>query len=209
MTALSAPPALAALIRVSRSDMTTDPQRLQIERWAAAQDLGAVEWYAEDGVSGASKSRPIRAALLDACREGRHSTLVVAALDRIGRNAAEVVTILADLRAAGVRVVSLREGIDFQTTVGQMVASVLAFVAQIERESLIARTKAGLDVARRNGVKLGRPRILLSPETLAEARARIKDGELAEDVAPTLTGTLNGEPCAVSVSALRRRLRGV
>lgn len=205
----------AALIRVSTDkEQTTDPQRLQIETWATSQSLGVVTWYEENGVSGASKRRPVRDALVAACREGKHDTLVVAALDRLGRNAAEVVQIIAEFQRLGVRVVSLRESLDLGTTIGQMVASVLAFVAQIELENIRARTRAGLANARAKGVQLGRRKGWIVDD-IESIRARIANGESPESIAPTLVGrklvkgadgTFEERPWKVSASALRARL---
>lgn len=147
---------VAALLRVSTPNgQTVDPQRLQVEAWAAVNAPEGVTYYVEDGVSGASKARPVRDKMLAAVRAGKHHTIVCAALDRIGRRAAEVVLILDEMRTRGVRVVSLREGLDMLTTTGQMVASVLAFVAQLERDMISERTKAGLASRKAAGVRLG------------------------------------------------------
>ncbi len=177
----------AALVRCSRDTQTVDPQRLQIERWAAGAGLDGVVWYEEPSTSGAAKKRPQRDAMLQACRRGECKTLVVAALDRIGRNAAELVMILDELRTLGVRVVSLREGLDFSTTVGQMVGSVLAFVAQIERESLVSRTKAGLAVAKAEGRPAGNPAARWDAADDAALIDAIRAGESPESVAKQAT----------------------
>lgn len=206
---------VAALLRFSTDLQSADPQRLAIERWAAQEGLSAVSWYEEAGMSGIAKKRPERDRLIEACRRGKHKVLVLAALDRLGRNAAEVVQLLAELRELEVRVVSLREGLDFSTTVGQMVAAVLAFIAQIERESIVARTNAGLAAARAKGVRLGREPGFIPPTVLDEVRRRAPHEPLVE-IAATLDGcwkpvTENGvrtqKPWKPSASQLRRRLK--
>lgn len=212
-------PSTAALLRVSLDSQTTDPQKLAIARWAAMEGLPEPSWYEEPGVSGISKSRPVRDAMLAACRKGRHDVLVLAALDRLGRNAAEVVNLLAELRELGVRVVSLREGLDFQTTIGQLVASVLAFIAQIERESIVARTKAGQAVARAKGIHCGRTPGVIPDAVLEVVRARLPTEPLSA-ILPTLdgcwkpvtdrkTGERSQKPWRPSASAVRRRLAKV
>ena len=89
----------------------------------------------------------------------------------IGRSAIRVLNNLHELDAAGVRVVSLRESLDFGTPAGRLVASVLAHVAEIERETLRDRTRAGIAAAKKRGATLGRPALVFSDDELAELRA--------------------------------------
>lgn len=207
-------PSTAALLRVSLDSQTTDPQRLAIEGWAATKGFAVAAWYEEPGISGASKFRPVRDAMLEACRKGKHDTIVVAALDRIGRNASELVAILAELSALKVRLFSIREDLDFSGSLGQLIGSVLAFIAQIERESIVARTKAGIAAAKAKGVHCGPPPLIIPDSVLEEARRRFPTETLAE-IAPTLDGcwkrvTENGvrteRPWKPSASTLARRL---
>ncbi len=159
-----------ALIRVSTDEQTTDPQRVSIERWARAHDVQVAHWYVEDGVSGAADSRPVLEEMLVAARKGRIGTLVVPALDRLGRRAVRTILTLESLREAGVRVVSLREGLDFGTVAGQLVASVLAHVAEMEREAMRERTRAGLAAARARGATLGRPSLIWTDDDVERLR---------------------------------------
>ena len=78
-------------------------------------------------------------------------------LDRWGRLAGAVLVSLDDLTHRGVTFRSLQEGIDLSTAMGKFLAAQLAVFAQLERDMIADRTRAGLAEAKRNGKKLGRP----------------------------------------------------
>ena len=87
-----------------------------------------------DKLSGTSirEQRPGLASLLDYARPG--DAIVVVGIDRLGRNAAEVMTTIRDLRDSDIVLRSLREGIDTSNATGRMVAGVLASLAELELE---------------------------------------------------------------------------
>ena len=83
--------------------------------------------------------------------------MVVWRLDRLCRNAAELLKLAEDFYKLGVHLVCLKEGFDISTASGRLVFGILAVIAQYERESIIQRTKAGLEATRNHGVRVGRP----------------------------------------------------
>ncbi len=95
-------------------------------------------------------------AALEAC--GTHDSLVVWRLDRLGRSLVHLIQIADDLRARGARFVSITEGIDTSSIVGDFFLKVLGALAEFERRIIVERTVAGLNAARARGVILGRPR---------------------------------------------------
>lgn len=138
-------------VRVSTDDQTTENQRRAItERYSN------VRWYADDGISGSipAAQRPELAKLLAAVQGG--DTVVVAAIDRLGRNTLDVMHTVETLKDKGVTVVSLREGFDLSTPIGNFMLTMLAAMAQLERENIKARQLAGLERARAEGKNLGR-----------------------------------------------------
>jgi DNA invertase Pin-like site-specific DNA recombinase len=86
--------------------------------------------------------------------------LVCWRLDRLGRNLRHLVTLLEELQGLGVAFVSLGEGIDCTTPAGKLQVHILAALAEFERERIRERVLAGLQRARAQGKRLGRPRIL-------------------------------------------------
>lgn len=143
--------AVIGYARVSTIEQTLDLQR------DALQAVGAQCLY-EDQASGKTTDRPELADCLKALREG--DTLVVWRLDRLGRNLKDLVHIVNDLEARGVKFTSLKESIDTSGPAGKLVFHMFAALAQFERELVRERTLAGLAAARARGRNGGRPRIL-------------------------------------------------
>lgn len=147
--------AIVAYVRVSTDDQTCENQRRAISaRYAVGK------WFSDDGVSGAvaATQRPAMSALLAYVREG--DVVIVAAIDRLGRNTIDVLSTVEALKAKGVSVVSMREGFDLATPAGKLMLTMLAAVAELERENLKARQLAGLERARAEGKSLGRTKAI-------------------------------------------------
>ena len=126
-----------------------------------------------DKLSGTStrQQRPGLAALLDYAREG--DAIVVVGIDRLGRNAAEVMTAIRDLGERGIVLRSLREGIDTSNATGRMVAGVLASLAELELELGRERRSASREARRARGQSVGRPKALdTSKMALAQRSTR-------------------------------------
>jgi DNA invertase Pin-like site-specific DNA recombinase len=84
--------------------------------------------------------------------------LVVWRLDGLGRNLRHLITLLEELQALGIAFVSLNEGIDATTPAGKLQMHILGAIAEFERARIAERVKAGLQRARAQGKRLGRPR---------------------------------------------------
>jgi DNA invertase Pin-like site-specific DNA recombinase len=113
-----------------------------------------------DKLSGMStrEQRPGLAALLDYARPG--DAIVVVGIDRLGRNAAEVMTTIRDLGERSIVLRSLREGIDTSNATGRMVGGVLASLAELELELGRERRAAAREARRARGQHIGRPKAL-------------------------------------------------
>ncbi|WP_033535243.1 recombinase family protein [Bordetella trematum] len=147
--------AVIAYVRVSTDDQTTENQKRAIEaRYSVSK------WFREDGISGAvpAAQRPAMAQLLAYVREG--DTVIVTAIDRLGRNTIDVLTTVETLNAKGVSLVSLREGFDLATPVGKAMLAMLAAMAELERDNIKARQMAGIERARAEGKNLGREKVI-------------------------------------------------
>jgi DNA invertase Pin-like site-specific DNA recombinase len=153
--------------RVSTGQQTLDPQLDALHRAGAERTF-------TDKLSGVRADRPGLLQCLDRLRPG--DTLIVVALDRLGRSTVQVLSTLHDLHERGVIVRSLREGIDFSTPVGQAVAGIMASLAQMERSLIQERSAAARDAAKARGRQIGRPPVL-TPEQAALARRMREAGE--------------------------------
>jgi DNA invertase Pin-like site-specific DNA recombinase len=138
-----------------------------------------------DKLSGTStrEQRPGLAALLDYAREG--DAIVVVGIDRLGRNAAEVMTTIRELGQRGIVLRSLREGIDTSNATGRMVAGVLASLAELELELGRERRSAARDARRARGQAVGRPKALDEAKA-ALAQRMHTSGEPASTIAAAL-----------------------
>jgi DNA invertase Pin-like site-specific DNA recombinase len=138
-----------------------------------------------DKLPGAStrEQRPGLAALLDYAREG--DAIVVVGIDRLGRNAAEVMMTIRDLGERGVVLRSLREGIDTSNATGRMVAGALASLAELELELGRERRSAAREARRARGQHIGRPKALDKSKS-ALAQRMHANGESASTIANTL-----------------------
>ena len=142
-----------AYVRVSTEDQSTEAQRHSI-----AQAHNVEHWYDDEATSGATKAaqRSGFAALLKFARKG--DTLIVSAIDRLGRDTIDVLETVEALTAKGVAVVSMREGFDLSSPIGKAMLTMLAAVAELERSNIKARQMAGIARARATGQKLGAPK---------------------------------------------------
>jgi DNA invertase Pin-like site-specific DNA recombinase len=138
-----------------------------------------------DKLSGAStrEQRPGLASLLDYARPG--DAIVVVGIDRLGRNAAEVMATIRELRDRDIVLRSLREGIDSSNATGRMVAGVLASLAELELELGRERRAAAREARRARGQHIGRPKVL-DAKKAALAQRMHASGESASTIANTL-----------------------
>jgi putative DNA-invertase from lambdoid prophage Rac len=139
--------------RVSTADQTNDNQKREIE-----QAGYAVEYWFADTVSGKAHAaqRKEFGALIGKLRAG--DVLVVCKLDRLGRDAPDVLSTIKSLGELKVEVVVLQLGkLDLTSSAGKLMLTMLAAVAEMERDLIVERTQAGLARAKAEGKILGRP----------------------------------------------------
>lgn len=178
-TRTSSAPTLVGYARVS-----TDTQD-EARQLAALADAGVSRHatYADHAQSGAKRSRPEFDGMLANLQPG--DVVVVAELDRLGRDAGHVITTIADLRAQGIHVRALADGVDSTTDMGEAMMGFLAIFAQMERRFIQRRTKSGLAAAREQGRVGGRPRALDTKKAALAVRL-VEEGEPVKSVAATL-----------------------
>jgi DNA invertase Pin-like site-specific DNA recombinase len=149
--------AVAAYVRVSTVGQNAAGQRAELERWLTGNgiDPAAVRWFV-DKRTGDNLKRPAFAQLQAAIFAGEVGTVAVYKLDRLSRSLRDGVNVLYDWCERGLRVVSVTQQIDFNGTVGKMLAAVLLGIAEMEQETRRERQAAGIDVAKKQGKYPGR-----------------------------------------------------
>lgn len=155
----------AMYARVSTLDQEPENQLHELRRYAQARGWAAVE-YLDRGVSGAKDRRPALDQLFADAKRRKFDVVVCWRLDRLGRNLKHLVTMLDELQAFGVAFVSLAEGIDATTPAGKLQMHILGAIAEFERDRIRERVLAGLQRARTQGKRLGRPKARVPVERL-------------------------------------------
>jgi DNA invertase Pin-like site-specific DNA recombinase len=161
--------------------VSTGEQDLQLQLDA----LGAAgcEKIYTDKASGASRERPGLTEALAYARQG--DSLVVWKLDRLGRSVKGLVDMAADLEGRGVDLRSLTDGIDTKGAAGRFFFHIMAALAEMERELIRERTRAGLAAAKNAG-RIGGRKPSMTPAKLDAARRLLDSGMLPKDVAANI-----------------------
>lgn len=164
---------LIGYVRVSTNDQNTALQR-------NALDSAGCELIFEDKISGKTAERPGLKKLLKRLYPG--DTLVVWKLDRLGRSMRNLVILVEELKQRSVNFRSLTDSIDTSTPMGRFFFHIMGALAEMERELIVERTRAGLAAARAQG-RIGGRRPKLTPEQWAQAGRLIAAGESRQRVA--------------------------
>jgi DNA invertase Pin-like site-specific DNA recombinase len=163
--------------RTSTDDLTNALQLAALKRARCSRI------YEDKGLSGATSKRPALARCLRTLRPG--DTLIGWKLDRLGRSLRDLITMLDDLRARGVKFHSGTEAIDAAKPTGRAMWQMIGILAEIEGSLISERTRAGVKAAQRRGVKFGR-KVKLTAEQIGHARKLIDKGEARQYVADLL-----------------------
>jgi DNA invertase Pin-like site-specific DNA recombinase len=168
---------LIGYARVSTQDQDLGRQREMLKA------AGCVRLF-EEKQSGAKRSRPELARMLDHLRSGE--VLIVTALDRLARSTRDLLEIAEQLEAIGAGLRSMAEPwADTTSPAGRMVLTVFAGIADFERSLILERTSAGRKAAIQRGVKFGRPAALTTDQRELVSKL-IEEGRSAAEVARVL-----------------------
>ena len=161
---------IAIYARVSTNEQHPEMQLAEIREYASRRGWTVAGEYIDIGVSGSKESRPELNRMMKDAHARRFDAVVCWKLDRLGRSLKHLVTLIEDLAAYGVSFVSLRDNLDLSTPAGRLMMHVIAAMAEFERELIKERVTAGIQAARRRGVRIGRPRTYVSPDKVRELR---------------------------------------
>src|ERR1700720_1374368 len=150
----------AIYARVSTLNGSQDPsmQTRELEEYCQRKGWQIHDIYVDNGVSGKKDSRPQLNRMMQDAHERRFDVVVVWRFDRFARSVSHLLRALETFGALGIQFVSLSEQVDTSTPTGKMVFTVLGAVAELERNLIVERVRAGLRHARAKGKQLGRPR---------------------------------------------------
>lgn len=170
-----------------RSGLGLEAQARQAQGYADLYGFDVAAMESENGVSGrlAPDKRPVLGPVLDALDRGIYQTLIVATLDRLGRNAADILAVADRATRKGWDLVVLDLRLDTSTPVGKLAFSMLAAVAEFERNVIAERTRNALAELKAKGKRVGRPSEQ-SPEAVAMIRILKAEGKSLNAIAKIL-----------------------
>ncbi len=159
----STPARVAIYARVSTSEQSTDSQLLDLKRYTRERGWHIFKEFVDNGISGTKDSRPALNELMNDAKKRRFDTVLVWRFDRFARSTRHLVLALEEFNALGVDFISLSESVDTSTPMGKMVYTVIAAVAELERSLICERVVMGLQRAKAQGKRLGRPAAAIDP----------------------------------------------
>jgi DNA invertase Pin-like site-specific DNA recombinase len=163
---------VAIYARVSTKDQDPEVQLRELRGYAERRGDTVVEEYVDHGVSGAKDRRPALDRLMADARRRRFDAVVVWRFDRFARSVKHLVLALDEFQTIEVAFVSLREALDFGTPMGRAMFAVIGAMAELEREVIRERVRAGIAKARAAGKCFGRPRRWTNAQVESAARLR-------------------------------------
>jgi len=172
MASRNSTPRVALYARVSTSDQSTESQLLDLRRYVSERGWNIFNEYVDEGISGTKDSRPALNELMNDAKKRRFDVVLVWRFDRFARSTKHLILALEEFRNLGIDFVSYQENIDTSSPLGSAIFTIISAVAQLERDIIAERVKAGLRRARENGKKLGRPKAFVDTEKIRRLRSK-------------------------------------
>ncbi|VTN81730.1 DNA-invertase [Klebsiella pneumoniae] len=162
--------------------VSTGDQNLNLQKNALVR--AECEQIFEDTASGKNARRPGLRRAIRRLKPG--DSLVVWKLDRLGRSVRDLITLVSELQDRGIHFRSLTDSIDTSTPAGRFFFHVMSALAEMERELIVERTRAGLAAAREQGRVGGRRRVMTT-EVVERYRRMLGTGATRQQVAGKTT----------------------
>ena len=187
----------AIYARVSTKDQNCQLQLRDLRAFCAARKFTIIREYVDIGQSGAKDSRPELNELMADARKRKLDAIIVWRFDRFARSTKHLLLALEEFRSLGIQFISYQENIDTSSPLGQALFTIVAAVAQLERDLIRERVSAGVRHARANGKQLGRPRRIVNKDEIVRLK---KQGASLRQIVETL---------GIGYGTVRTRLRQV
>ncbi len=192
-------PRVALYARVSTTDQSTDSQLLDLRRYVSERGWHSFKEYCDNGISGTTDSRPALNELMNDAKKRRCDVVLVWRFDRFARSTKHLILALEEFKNLGIDFVSYQENIDTSSPLGSAIFTIISAVAQLERDIIAERVKAGLRRAKENGKKLGRPRASVDTEKIHRLRSKgLSLRAIAKETGvsrTTVSDVLSSSPC--------------
>jgi DNA invertase Pin-like site-specific DNA recombinase len=161
----------ALYMRVSTVDQHPETQFLDLRQLAGQRGYEIVAEFT-DRISGAKARRPGLDQMMKEARRGRFDVVLVWASDRIARSTRHFLEVLDELNRLNIEFVSFREQIDTGGPLGRAIVVIIGAIAELERNLIVERVRAGMRRARLEGRPIGRRPIELDHIAILRDRQR-------------------------------------
>lgn len=161
----------ALYLRVSTLDQHPESQLHDLRQLASQRGFEIVEEYS-DRISGVKSRRRGLDQLMSDARRGKFDVVLVWAFDRIASSVRHFLEVLDELNRLNIEFLSFRENIDTGGPLGRAIVVIIGAIAELERNLIIERVRAGMRRARLEGQRIGRPRLEIDRQALRRDRAQ-------------------------------------
>jgi DNA invertase Pin-like site-specific DNA recombinase len=170
----------ALYMRVSTLDQHPETQLYDLRQMAQQRGYQIVEEFT-DRISGSKAKRPGLDAMMRDGRRGRFDVVLVWASDRIARSVKHFLDVLDELNRLNIEFISFREQIDTGGPLGRAVVVIIGAIAELERNLIVERVRAGMRRAKLEGRHIGRKPLVLDRDAILRDRQRGQSlGQLAK-----------------------------
>jgi len=159
--------------RVSTTDKGQDPelQLAPLRDYARAREWTIYQEYIDDGISGAKERRPAMDQLMGDAKRRLFDAVLVWRFDRFARSTRHLINALHEFRHLEIAFISHQENLDTSSPLGEAMFTIIGAIAQLERDIIRERVRAGVNRARSRGKRLGRPQKVFHRDQVKKLRA--------------------------------------
>ncbi len=167
-------PLIALYARVSTTDQSCEMQLRELREYCKRREWEVIEEYVDTGWSGIKVKRPSLNRLMEDARKRKFDVVLVWKFDRWGRSLIDSIKGVQELVSLGIRFIAVTQNIDTDETnpMSKFLLHIMAAFAEMEREIIKERVKAGMLNAKNNGQEFGRPRKLVRMMYILELRSK-------------------------------------
>lgn len=119
-------------------------QLIHLRQMAKARGFVIVQEFVDKGVSGAKERRPALDEMMKQARMGKFQNIGVTALDRLGRSTKHMLLMMEEFKHLNISLISMREGIEMSSPLGQMLFTLISSISQLERSLISERIRSAL-----------------------------------------------------------------
>lgn len=147
---------VAIYCRVSTSDQSVAMQQADLRRYCEQRDFARFAEYIDEGISGTKQQRPALDRLMLDAKKRLFDTVLCWRFDRFARSTKHLITALDEFRHLGIEFISYQENIDTGSPLGKAMFTIVAAIAELERNIIAERIRGGIRRAREEGKRFGR-----------------------------------------------------